>query len=149
MTHFHTIMEQLKELALSIHHGWFLKTPICFILGGFAFFFGASNGSILLMLVSLIAFDLVMGIGAAYAVGQPIESRRALKTATKLAVYLLLISAAYLCESIVPGTTLMDEAMVSFLALTEFISIMENAGRMGFSVPQKLLNQLVGLKNSR
>lgn len=142
------ILQTLETIQNAWAHFWF-KVPICFILAGFAFFFGLSNGSFLLMLVTLIGFDLVMGISAAYKAGEPIESRRALKTATKLGVYGILVSSAFLVENIVPSITLIDNAMISFLALTEFISIIENAGKMGFVVPQKLLNQVVAWRNQK
>lgn len=142
MDHITILSIQIIETVRTfLSHIWF-KIPIGFILTGFAFLFGVSNGSFLTALAVLVAFDFVMGVSAAYKVGEPIQSRRALKTATKLFVYTILASASFLVESIIPGATLLDNAMISFLAVTEFISIMENAGKMGFNVPQKILDRM-------
>lgn len=141
MNHFDTFIAHIHETISSICFACWAKLPVSLATGMFALLFGLHNGSLLIALIILIVFDLVMGITAAYMRGDPIESRRALKTASKFGVYSVLCSSAFLVEGVVPGTTFLDNAMIAFLALTEFISIMENAGKMGFTVPQKLLNQ--------
>lgn len=142
MNHFELLIQQISQTMTSQWPHFWYKVPVCFILGAIAFLFGVENQSMLIGLLVLLTFDTIMGLFAAYKTGVPIESRRALKAASKLAVYAILCSGAFLVESILRGNTLIDEVMIAFLALTEFISIMENAGRMGFVVPQKLLNQL-------
>lgn len=149
MNHFQLLLDQSIQTLTTIVSSFWYKTPVCFILAGIAFFFGVENQSMLSGLVLLLVFDLVTGLMAAYLTKTPIESRRLLKSASKLAVYGILCSSAFLVESILRGTTLIDEGMIAFLAVTELISIMENAGKMGFSVPQKLLNQLVTIRSSK
>lgn len=149
MNHFSLLSQQVNEIGSKVCIDCWFKVPICFIIAAIGFLFGVHNGSLLIGLVVLIIFDTILGIGAAYTEGRVIESRRALKAATKLAVYAVLASSAYMVESIVPSSTFIDEAMISFLALTEFISIMENAGRMGFTVPQRLLNRLQDLRGTK
>ena len=126
-----------------------MKIPVCFIIAGFTFMFGMQNHSLLKGLIMLVVFDAVMGLASSYVNGVQIESRRAFKGGAKLFVYAILVSAGYFTENIIPGNTLLDVGMISFLALTEFISIMENAGRMGFVVPQKILNQVISLRDGK
>ena len=123
------------------------KMSLALFVSGISYLFGSENHSALLALFVLIAFDMSTAILAAYKTGDLIESRKALKTATKTVVYGLFISGGHLTETIVPGTTFLDSTIISFLAITEFISIMENIGRMGYAIPQKVLNRLQEIRN--
>lgn len=149
MDHFTLFVHHATEVIGKQSHYWLFKLPICFFLAGFSFFLGVENQSMLVALLTLMTFDLLMGLSAAYMSGEEIQSRRVLKSASKLAVYAILCSGAYMVEGIMRGTTLVDEMMISFLALTEFVSIMENASRMGFSVPTKLLNKIQDLRGAK
>ena len=115
----------------------------------FAFLFGCALKPVIIGLVALMIIDLLTGIGSSFARGEAIESRRMLKSATKLVVYGLFLSAGHITSGIVPEAGFIDTAVASFLALTEFVSIIENIGKMGFAIPQKLLNQLSDLKGNR
>lgn len=126
-----------------------IKLVVSLISGLVSYLIGVENYASLVVIVVLVSFDLITAIMAAYKQGDPIESRRALKTATKLTVYCIFLSAMHLTESVIPGTTFMDEVGASFLALTEAISIMENVGKMGYAMPMILLNRLKELKDSK
>lgn len=132
----------IKGLIVGASEYFSLKIVPSFVLPGFGFFFGFGSEKIMLALTCLIIMDFVTGILSAKKIGEPIQSRNAVKSAYKLAVYGLLVSAGHLTEVIVPGTTYIEEAVMTFLALTELISLIENVGKMGYAVPQKLLNQL-------
>lgn len=97
----------------------------------------------MLALLILIIFDFVTGIGASKKEGKIISSNNAVRTAFKTALYFMVISSGRLAEHathhILP---FIDETIISFLAVTELISILENTGRLGFAIPQKLLNRL-------
>lgn len=125
-----------------------LKIFPSIILPTFGFFFGLGSEKIMLALTCLIIMDFITGLLAAKKTGEPIQSRNAVKSAYKLAVYGLLVSAGHLTESIVPGTTYIEEAVMTFLALTELISLIENVGKMGYAIPQRLLNQLQSWRDS-
>ena len=112
--------------------------------------FGVQNYELLGLLGILVVIDMVTGIMASVKLGHPISSRRILKTATKSVVYLMLFSAAYLTGSIVPPIEgFVVNGVISFLAITEFISVMENIAKMGYAIPRKLLNQLNDFEESR
>lgn len=147
--HITTIKEQIMEIYAGACVSCSLKTPLSVILGGLAYLLGGQNLNAGIAIVVLISIDMITAMMAEYKNGSPIESRKALKSATKLVVYGLFLSAIHLTEIIVPGTTFLDEAALSFLALTEAISVMENVGKMGYSVPLKLLNKLQDLKETK
>ncbi len=140
---------QISEMVASAGFALPWKITVSIVSGILAYLIGVENYASLVVIVVLMSFDLITAIMAAYKNGDPIQSRRALKTATKLSVYCILLSAMHLTEQVIPGTTFMDEVAASFLALTEAISIMENVGRMGYAVPLKLLNQLKDLKETK
>lgn len=89
----------------------------------------------------LIIIDFFFGVAAARATSQSINSAKLRRTAVKVVVYFALIATAYITEYTVPFGFL-DETVIAFLAATEMMSILENAGRMGYPVPQTLLKVL-------
>lgn len=131
-----------KEIFAGIFDTFTVKLLPAIIIPTTGFLFGFENFLSLQSLLVLIVIDFITGISSAKKAGEPIQSRKVVKTAFKVGVYGLLVSAAHLTEKIAPGTTFMVETMTTFLALTELISILENAGKLGFAVPQKWLNQL-------
>jgi phage-related holin len=58
------------------------------------------------------------------------------------------ISAGYFAD-ITIGWNLIQSVMVGFIGVTEFISILENMGRMGYQTPKKLLNQLKDFQSQK
>lgn len=107
----------------------------------FAFFFGNLYHDAVFAVVMLMVFDTVLGIWATITEGKPITSRRFSRVLIKGTVYLVSISAGYFVDLTVPGNAV-QATMIAFVSVTEFISILENAGRLGMEVPKKLLNHL-------
>lgn len=107
-----------------------------------SYMIGAQNFELVYALMFLAIIDFITGVASAKVSGDIISSPKMFRGATKFIVYILFISAAHLSETIIPGSTYFENIIISFLALTEFISIIENIGKMGFAVPQQLLNKL-------
>jgi len=132
-------IQKIFEGFLDLVH---LKVIPSVIIPVFAVLFGFENQQIFLALFCLIIFDFITGVIGAHTSGEEIKSKTAVRSAFKVAVYALLVSAGHLTEQITPGFTFIEEAITTFLALTELISILENVGKMGFPIPNKLLNKL-------
>lgn len=132
----------VKGLLVGVKDYFTLKFLPSFLVPLFGFLFGFNNHTIIYGLFVLICIDFITGVASAKQLGHRIESRSAVKTAYKIAVYGLLMSSGHITETILPGMTYIEQAVTSFLALTELISILENVGKMGFAIPQRLLNQL-------
>lgn len=147
MSYLQTLKLHTDQIAIRISDSVLLKVAISLSVGIADYFVGTENFTTMGMLFTLIVFDLVTALIAQYKLGNIIESRKALKTATKLFVYTMLVSGTFLTEKIIPGTTFLDNGMISFLAMTELISILENTGHMGYAIPKKMLNRLEDLKN--
>lgn len=106
-----------------------------------AFLFGNLYTDAIIAILMLIMFDTVLGVAATYYEGNPITSRRFGRVVVKGMVYFSSISAAYFADLTIPYD-FVQATMIAFVGLTEFISILENIGRMGYETPKKLLNQL-------
>lgn len=115
----------------------------------YSFFFGDIEETIITSVVVLTIFDMMTGLMASIKSGKSIESRRLFTTAVKIFVYLMLISAGHLTENAVGMDIRADEVITFVIALTEIISILENASRMGYAIPKKLLNQLKDFKSQK
>lgn len=146
MNHLTETTSYIKYLAVTFFEHFPFKFIGSFFVGSFGFLFGADMNSVLGALITLVTLDFITGLVCAYKQGEQIKSRVALRSAVKLGVYGILVSSAHLTEQAVPGTTFMGQGMIAFLAVTEMISIVENAGKMGFAIPKKLLNQLIELR---
>lgn len=141
-SHIETIWTSICSLCVA-------KGFIGALVAFFWYLIGINNETALGALLSLMAIDFVTALSAASYMGVPIESRRALKSATKVIIYALFISAGHLSGVAILGTNWIETAVISFLALTELVSIMENIGKMGYMVPQRLLNSITALRNEK
>lgn len=137
----------LRGIYEGVVHFFGIKLLPSVVIPVFGVLFGLQNPAILRALMILVVIDFITGIASAKVANEQIRSRAAVRSAFKVAVYGLLVSAGHLTEVIVPGNLFIEEAVVSFLALTELISVIENIGKMGFAVPSKLLNQLQKLRD--
>ena len=144
MTEFLFIIQNLFQ---SIGKFFALKFWPSFLLPLFGMLFGFDNTMILRALLFLLVFDFFTGIIAAKMTKEPIKSKTAVRSAFKTAMYGLLVSTAHLTEQITPIATFIEEAVITFLALTEMISIIENVGKMGYAIPRKLLRRLQSLRD--
>ena len=112
----------------------------------FSFLFGDFYTQGLIAVLMLMIFDTILGLMATWHEGQPITSRKFSRVLQKGIVYFLAISSGYFAD-ITIGWQLIEAAMIGFIGVTEFLSIMENMGRMGYQTPKKLLNQLENFKS--
>lgn len=129
-------------LANTFNHA-IVKGFFSILLVIYSFLFDINHNQTLLALGVLIILDFISGVAAAKIRGEPILSRKAAHTAIKFVAYYGSISGAHLAESgLSAHIAFIDEVVISFFLLTELISLLENVGKMGYSTPQKLLNQL-------
>lgn len=96
-------------------------------------------------LLSIIIIDMFTALIACYQKDIPVESRKMFKTAVKIVVYFMLVSAGHLVEYVIPVPKI-DDAVIAFLGVTELISVLENFSRAGYQVPKQLLSQLKKFK---
>ena len=126
-----------------------VKAVLAFFYVSLAFFFDGLQKEAILAIIVLVVFDFITGIVAAKVVGEEIRSAKVFRSAMKLVAYLMLISAGHFAEKAFPIiSSFADETILAFLAVTELISNIENAGKMGFGIPRRLLNKLEHYRDS-
>jgi phage-related holin len=141
--YFVMVIEYLEETWRALFSYGTCKMALSFIFTAFGLLVGVENYDILLGLGILILLDFLTGVMSSVRQGQSITSVRAVKTVTKSIVFLIFFAAANQTGLIIPGMyEFITTGIASFLALTEFISVAENVAKMGYSIPQKLLNQI-------
>jgi|GEM_PF-1679382 len=136
--------ENLSYLANVFHRlcafPW-LKLWFGIALFCFQFFFDALNTSALFAVYALILMDSVTGLLAAYRTGTPIRSHKLLRTALKIAVYSLLISAGFVSQKAIPLPGI-ETTIIAALGLTELFSILENTARAGYTIAAKIMTRI-------
>lgn len=135
------ILNYLLHLGDTLAGNFAVKLAGASALSAFAFFFGELHNQAIAAVAMLMVFDFLTGVTASWLEGKAITSRASMRSVLKSTVYLIAISAAYFADNTIP-IAFIETTVVGFVGITEFISILENAGRMGFATPQKLLNQL-------
>lgn len=113
----------------------------------YSFSFGDISYDVLSAVLVLTTFDFLTAIFAARKTKTEITSRRVFRTAWKILVYFMMISAGHLTEVVIGANLFIDEAISSFVAITELVSIIENVAKMGYAIPQKLLHKLEELRD--
>ena len=149
MNHWTTLLIQSKEVFHSLFTYVNSKIIASLLFSVGSYLIGVENFEWLACLCVLIVIDLLTGVIAAVKMGYAIESRKALKSTTKLVVYLLLFTAVHLTSHSVPSSAFLVSTVSTFLILTELLSIVENVAKAGYAVPKRLLNQIGGLTKEK
>lgn len=118
-----------------------LKVVLGIVIAVTGFLFDPTHYMAMLSVFVLICVDFVFGVAASRKIAEPVRSAKVRRTAVKITVYFVLIACARLTEYTLPMSFL-DESIIGFLAATELLSILENAGRLGYVVPSQLVKIL-------
>lgn len=120
-----------------------LKTvgSVIFTVGSFLFAGLSTNA--LIGLIILIVIDYITGILVAKKNGVLISSKQSLRTPVKVLVYYTMIACGHIVEFGVPAQIqFVDDTILTFLLITEFLSILKHFGNLGYKTPSKLINNL-------
>jgi len=136
--------EAVRRLILQLFEHPLIKVS----LSGLAFYvdwmFGAQKES--LVIIGLLVFlDALTGFMRAYRKCR-ISSAGFFKTAVKCFVYFILLTTGACVDKTSPFPFALV-TMAAYLSVTEAISIIENLGAMGYSVPSVLIGRLKALKD--
>lgn len=141
--------EYIEKLLTTLFTGFNYKIITALVYAIFAFLFDPTKTLALTSLLVLIIFDTITGVSASYKNDIPIQSSKMLRSALKVCFYFLFVSAGHLCVYILGDILPIETTVIAFLSLTELVSIAENLGKMGYAVPQHLLQKLKVLKNEQ
>lgn len=136
-----------NEILTTVIEPTLLKLATSGVLA-FVFLFGNFHTQGIIAVLMLMIFDTILGMMATFSEGKAITSRKFSRIVQKGIVYMMGISAGYFADLTI-GWQIVQATMVAFIGVTEFISILENMGRMGYETPKKLLNQLKDFKSQK
>lgn len=112
---------------------------LAWIIGGFDFLIQA--------LLILMVLDYISGIIAGYK-EKTLNSKRGFKGLCKKVMILIIVCCSSLISQILKNFALRDIVII-FYCSTEILSILENAGKMGVPIPEKLKEALEQCKNKK
>ncbi|HDX9638970.1 TPA: holin family protein [Bacillus mobilis] len=107
--------------------------------GGFCGYFLGGWDAALKVLVTMAIIDYLTGVIAAGFNGE-LKSKVGFKGIAKKVVLFLLVAAAAQVDVIMGTNSAVREATIFLFIGNELLSLLENAGRMGITLPQALTN---------
>jgi toxin secretion/phage lysis holin len=125
-------MEYLIKGAIAI-----IGTVISGMVGGLGLAFT--------VLVGMMLIDIVTGVMCGWAFNE-VRSSVGVKGVTKKVYILILIGSVYLLQQVLPLAEFAGDGITIAFIIMEFISIIENGGKMGIKLPPQVENALSVLK---
>ena len=142
MQKFEHIIQYTGETCSALLTGFFGKCMGAIGILLLQFSFGTIGFKIVFAVVLLIIIDTLTGLVGAYKQKQVISSKRFFDSVIKLIFFPMIIAAASIAQTAI-GTTMLflPQIVAGYLAMHEFLSIIENFGKIGYKIPQKILNR--------
>ena len=123
-----------------------IQMAITAVGGWLGYFVGGMDGLLTALLI-LMTIDYITGIMCAI-VDKQLSSAVGFKGICKKVLILMLVGVAHIVDMHVVGTgEALRSAVICFYLSNEGVSVLENAGRLGLPIPEKLkdiLSQLHG-----
>lgn len=126
----------------------FLQTfsvTVCAVCG---FLWGRLDG-LLYALITFMILDYITGLISAY-IRKELSSATGFTGIAKKVFIMLLVTVGHILDTRVIGDgAVFRSAVIGFYLANEGISILENAGKIGLPLPEKLLDVLVQIKDKK
>ena len=120
-----------------------LSAVVCAVCG---FLWGQLDG-LLYALIAFMVLDYITGLISAY-IRKELSSAVGFTGIAKKVFIMTLVAVGHILDTHVIGDgTVCRSAVIGFYLANEGISILENAGKIGLPLPEKLLDVLAQLKN--
>ncbi|MDE6677544.1 MAG: phage holin family protein [Ruminococcus sp.] len=126
----------------------FLQTfsaTVCAVCG---FLWGRLDG-LLYALITFMILDYVTGLISAY-IAKNLSSAVGFTGIAKKVFIMILVAVGHILDiHVLGGGAVCRSAVIGFYLANEGISILENAGKIGLPLPEKLLDVLVQIKDKK
>jgi len=142
------------ENLISICGSMFSHLKAKFLFSGlisvYAFLFNPLKEQLYLAVAMLIVFDFLTALLATTKTKEKITSAKSSRTILKMLVYGILVSSATMADRfIIDQGQIFADLMLGFIAITEFISIIENVAKLGVATPVNLLKKLKKIRKEK
>lgn len=117
-------------------------------IGGFIAYWLGGLDTILICLIAMLIVDYVSGVLAAVH-NKNVNSEIGWKGIVKKVFTLLVVAVAFIIETATEGAFAIREIVIMFFIANEAISLIENAGKIGIPIPEKLIQILEQLKGKK
>lgn len=117
-------------------------------IGGFIAYWLGGLDTIMICLIAMLIIDYITGVLGAIMNGN-LNSEIGWKGIVKKVVTLLIVALAFVIETATNNTFAIREIVIMFFIANEAISMLENAGKMGLPIPEKLATILEQLKSEK
>lgn len=114
-------------------------------VGGFIAYWLGGLDTILIALIAMLVIDYISGVLAAVH-NKEVDSEVGWKGIVKKVFTLLVVAVAFIIELATESAFAIREIVIMFFIANEAISLVENAGKIGLPIPQKLITILTQLK---
>ena len=122
-----------------------LNNIMSVILTTFIYLLGGVDVALQCLLVMII-LDYISGIASAIY-NKNLDSKIGLKGILKKFMYLVIVCVSVIIDKIVGNTGVVRTLVIYFFVANDGLSIIENMGKMGITLPKKLIDTLNQLKN--
>lgn len=102
----------------------------------------------LTILLAFVIIDYATGVIAAGVEGK-LNSNIGFKGILKKVMIFVIVAVAHLVDSAIGQNHIFRDAVIFFYLANELLSILENAGRTGLPIPDKLKSAVEILKNGK
>ncbi len=114
---------------------------VLFTIG--SFLFSGLSDNALMALLTLIVVDYVLAVYESRKRGQVWSGPKTKNSVIKILVYYTMIACGHLVEYGIPSQIqFLDDTILTFLLITEFLSILKHFSNLGYKTPSKLINNL-------
>lgn len=136
------VIQYTQETCVALATGFFAKCLGAVGILLLQFSFGTIGFKIITAVILLIIIDTITGLVGAYKSKEEITSKRFFDIVIKLVFFPMIIGAASIAQTAI-GTEILalPQLVAGFLAVHEFLSVIENFGKIGYIIPQKILNK--------
>jgi len=136
------VIQYTQETCSALASGFIAKCLGALGILLFQFSYGTIGFKIVVAVILLIIIDTITGVIGAYKQNEQISSKRFFDSIVKLLLFPMIIAAASVTETAI-GTQILvlPQIVAGYLAVHEFLSIIENFGRIGYKIPQRILNK--------
>lgn len=124
----------------------FIKGVISIFGGISAFLFGGFD-TLFIILTSLVILDFLSGILSAI-VQKKLSSNLCFKGITKKIFIFILLSSCFLIQKLSGDILPLREIIITFFAINEALSILENSAMLGIPFPSKIKEILLQIKET-